>query len=319
MSGSLRALLGGVVDYAGLFPPAQLTLDQAIRNYARYRTEPEEWMVGRFVCPAARLPELTPYCADLFRSGPPLAISALGRGGNSTSEFLAGLRADTEVIAEFQQQQSGRVSVDVLEVHLPAEISESEDSERIKSALSGTTDLFESNGLSTMTAFFEAPPAKLPVLVSALAKDARSETKQRPPGFKLRCGGVEASAFPSPRMVAFSIAQCCAGDIPLKFTAGLHHPLRHFDPDLKTPIHGFLNLFVAGVLTRARRLNASQTREIVEDENTEDFVFEQDSLHWKDLRASVPAILAARQQCVLSFGSCSFDEPRADLRAMGLL
>ena len=39
MSPSLRALLTGIVDYAGLFPPAQLSLDEAIRNYARYRTE----------------------------------------------------------------------------------------------------------------------------------------------------------------------------------------------------------------------------------------------------------------------------------------
>jgi hypothetical protein len=55
---SLRALMAGAIDYAGLFPPAKLPMDQAIRNYARYRQEPESWMLGRFVCPAARFDEV---------------------------------------------------------------------------------------------------------------------------------------------------------------------------------------------------------------------------------------------------------------------
>ena len=46
MSPSLRALLSGIIDYAGLFPPAKLPLDQAIRNYARYRTEPDSYEQG---------------------------------------------------------------------------------------------------------------------------------------------------------------------------------------------------------------------------------------------------------------------------------
>ena len=46
MNASLRALLTGVVDYAGLFPPARLPLDEAIRNYARYRQGSDAWMLG---------------------------------------------------------------------------------------------------------------------------------------------------------------------------------------------------------------------------------------------------------------------------------
>src|SRR5579871_4947635 len=79
MSASLRALLAGVIDYAGLFPPAKLPLDRAVRHYARYRTEPEGWMLGRFVCPASRLMELAPYHDELFRDGPPVLLAALGR------------------------------------------------------------------------------------------------------------------------------------------------------------------------------------------------------------------------------------------------
>src|SRR5262245_61085166 len=82
-----RAWLEGVVDYAGLFPPAELPLDQAVGKYARYRQEPESWMLGRFVCPAGRLAELDPFLDKYFRVGPPLAISVLGRGAATFGEF----------------------------------------------------------------------------------------------------------------------------------------------------------------------------------------------------------------------------------------
>ena len=36
---ALRALLTGIVDYAGLFPPAALDMTTAVRNYASYADE----------------------------------------------------------------------------------------------------------------------------------------------------------------------------------------------------------------------------------------------------------------------------------------
>src|SRR5438309_8673769 len=87
MFASLRALLSGVIDYAGMFPPAQLSLDQSIHNYARYRQEPESWMLGRFVCPAVRLGELVAYRENLLLDGPPISFSVLGRGGKNPLNF----------------------------------------------------------------------------------------------------------------------------------------------------------------------------------------------------------------------------------------
>src|SRR5271163_2409850 len=90
---SVRAFLEGIVDYAGLFPPAELPLDQALANYLRYRREPESWMLGRFICPAARLAELLAFRADINRDAP-LELAVLGRGGNGPQESLANFRAD---------------------------------------------------------------------------------------------------------------------------------------------------------------------------------------------------------------------------------
>ena len=122
MSSSLRALLGGIIDYAGLFPPAKLPLDQALRHYAKYRRLDDRWMLGRFVIPATRLHELSPL-DSLFHENPPFVFSVLGRGGKTGDELLQGLNDDLRAIAEFRQRHAGRVEVDVLEVKLPDELA----------------------------------------------------------------------------------------------------------------------------------------------------------------------------------------------------
>src|SRR5690349_15034208 len=119
---SVRAMFSGIVDYAGMFPPAQLPLEQAIRNYARYRTEPESWMLGRFVCPAARLAELSPYIEELVITEPKVIISALGKGDNTLAEFLSGLASDLNALRGFHRRHGERALVDTYEVRLPLDL-----------------------------------------------------------------------------------------------------------------------------------------------------------------------------------------------------
>ena len=57
MATPLRSLLTGLVDYAGLFPPAELAMAQAVEKYASYRKGAHTWMLGRFVLPVPRLEE----------------------------------------------------------------------------------------------------------------------------------------------------------------------------------------------------------------------------------------------------------------------
>lgn len=54
----IRALLSGLIDYAGMFPPASLSLEDALNRYVVHLTTPESWIVARFICPVARLDEL---------------------------------------------------------------------------------------------------------------------------------------------------------------------------------------------------------------------------------------------------------------------
>jgi hypothetical protein len=327
MLASLRALLSGIIDYAGLFPPAKLPLDQAIRNYARYRQEPESWMLGRFVCPAARLAELAPF-QQLFQEGPPFTFSALGRGGNKIPDFGLGVLADLRAIDSFLKSQRGGVIVDVLETRLPEEIVSLGTNKAIPLLGKVIGKMMDSRDLPLLTPFYEfvlGPEwrSSVAAVIADIATDHQPNAQGfefcRPGGFKLRCGGLEASAFPTPEQVAFTIVACRDGGVPLKFTAGLHHPIRHFDKGVQTHMHGFLNVFGAGVLAHALGLNEEQVRQIIEDEDPRSFVFPEAGLRWKDFQATTEEIKAARAKAVISFGSCSFDEPRDDLRALGLL
>lgn len=319
MRASLRALLAGVIDYAGLFPPAGLPLEQAIRNYARYRQEPESWMLGRFVCPAARLAELTPFLQEFIPSGPPVALSVVGTGGSSMREFLIGLRDDLEAILSLRNEPGASARVEGYEVRLPAELLAPEKPDELRAVVHGPDAMLAEEGVPFLSSYFEAPPAPDLMLPLGILLGALVEDREHKKGFKLRCGGLEAAAFPPPDDVAFAIAACRETGIPMKFTAGLHHPLRHFDSMLGTRMHGFLNVFGAGVLAHARHLGLEQIRAILEDEDAGNFKFDDDGFHWRDWHATTEEIETARQQAVLSFGSCSFEEPREDLRALRLL
>ncbi len=46
---AFRALLGGIIDYAGSFPPASLSWEEAYRNFQEYKQGPHSWMLSRFV------------------------------------------------------------------------------------------------------------------------------------------------------------------------------------------------------------------------------------------------------------------------------
>jgi hypothetical protein len=57
LTDSLRALLSSLIDYAGLYPPAALPLEEVLAHYRQYRTSPECWMLNRLVLPASKLAE----------------------------------------------------------------------------------------------------------------------------------------------------------------------------------------------------------------------------------------------------------------------
>src|SRR5215475_5990741 len=69
MNHSLPDLLSGLIDYAGLFPPAALDMPTAARKYAEYREGEYRWALGRFIVPAARLDEFEKAAEGILPDG----------------------------------------------------------------------------------------------------------------------------------------------------------------------------------------------------------------------------------------------------------
>jgi hypothetical protein len=131
-------------------------------------------------------------------------------------------------------------------------------------------------------------------------------------GAKIRCGGLSADAFPSDEAVAAFISRCSRLGLRFKATAGLHHPFRTRDEQIGVLQHGFVNLLAATALPDA------DTVAIVAEVDPGAFSLDSSGLRWRDRRADADALVRARQ-LFTAFGSCSFDEPVADLVAHGIL
>jgi len=312
-----KSLLDGIIDYAGLFPPARLPMDDAFARFVEHRSSDDGWMLARFVCPVARLDELEPLLGDAEPSQLPIAVSVLGRGGSTLENFIASVDHDNDRLDLFSARQTGRAVVDVFEVRLP-------EAGGAAVAVEMAWKILTDNGSRSLTPFFEVSllgewRPRLPAAAAAVRDTDRKAGDRDRVGLKIRCGGLDASAVPDVEAVAAAIATCRATGIPLKATQGLHHPVRHHDPGLDTMVHGFINLFVASVLASTHDLTVKTLIDIIAETDPEAFVVEPKRLAWHDYDASADDIADARRSVLTSFGSCSFSEPRADLQALGIV
>jgi hypothetical protein len=236
MTKSLRVLLEDLIDYAGLFPPAALSMQDAVRNYARYRDGQYAWALGRFVVPKERLREVPP-------------------------EFPVSVLGVDEVKADDLDEVREGAFVEISDVAL------------------------------------------LP------------ELKRRKLRAKIRTGGITEDAFPSPERVAHFIRACRDADVAFKATAGLHHPLRCIKPLTYEPnaatgkMHGFINVFLTAAMV-------DYAEEILREEDARAFVFTDEDVSWRGHAVTIEDLAKTRREFALSFGSCSFEEPIADLEEL---
>jgi hypothetical protein len=82
-------------------------------------------------------------------------------------------------------------------------------------------------------------------------------------------------------------------------------------------MHGFVNLFLGVALAREHDLDAATISSILAEEDPGAFTFGEGAARWRDLAVTAAAIASARTTAITSYGSCSFDEPRQDLVALG--
>jgi hypothetical protein len=281
-----------LVDYAGLFPPAELSMADATARYASYLRSPDAWMLGRFIVPAERLDELASCVEPLGDGGDAWRVSAI-----VGADAKAGVRIRT-----FNSEERGRLMVDVVECRPIA-----------RGSVAATIGSLPGE----MRIFVELP----------LIDDPRNgllEIRNAGAWAKIRTGGVSPDAFPAAREIGRFVARAAELIVPFKATAGLHHPLcgtyplTYAEAAPQGRMFGFLNVFAAAVFAQAHMPERLLT-ELIDEERADAIQFSDESLRWRDHTATLAQISRARASLGLSFGSCSFEEPVAGLRELGLL
>lgn len=294
-----RLLLEGLVDYAGLFPPAALSMTDAVARYGEYRAGENAWALGTFVLPVARLGE--------FEG----AVQALPDGARWELALIAGpdFSADIRVIEAFARRAAQYAIVRAIEVRATtgADIA----------TIATNAALLRVSTPGAFDVYVEVPVAADPTaLIESIAAHGLRA--------KVRTGGVDAGAFPDAGQLARFVRVCAAHHVTFKATAGLHHALRGsypltYDPaSARGTMFGFLNVFVAALFAR-EGLDDAAMRALLEERDAENFTFGSSGVAWRGHTVSAAAIRSARAGTAVSFGSCSFAEPVADLSSLGLL
>ena len=300
---SLHALLAHSIDYAGLFPPCSLALEPALSNQARYVRSDEAWMLNAFVLPLGQFDAAKKILSD-FDPQHPLRVSALGPKTEDAARFREMFTKTSDTIRSLSAYNVDLISVNQLEMFLPDDV----DLALLKEARSI---------IGSLPAFWEAPADRAEQTIALLAEH-NSNADAPTFGYKLRTGGVTADAFPTSGEIAKALVAPATHQVPIKFTAGLHHPLRQYRDEVQTKMHGFLNVLAAAVLAAEHKWDEKQTSAMLDDEDAKSFSFDDEFFAWREWKIDIKR-LKDRRRFVTSFGSCSFDEPREDLRALKLL
>ena len=295
----IKSLFSKTIDYAGLFPPAKLPLEEVVSNYASYIECDDAWMLARLIIPSARLMELEQQ-PPFLESSASWQISSLVP--NAADQAFAGALNDIEA---FNQKFARKAVVDTVEIRTPT-----------IEVLTQTID-----GLPpSLNAFLEIPHQQDPAEMLAAVANAPSNIFA-----KIRTGGVTSDLIPSPAEVARFLYSCGEKNVGFKATAGLHHPLRGdyrltYQSDApQGTMFGFANVFVAACFAYSQYNDSDLLEEILVESDPSAFEFASDALCWGNKKISDENVKRVRNNQAISFGSCSFIEPTTELQGLGWL
>jgi len=289
------AAFRGLVDYAGLYPPASLTLERVIANYAAYRASPAAWMLGRLVLPLDRLDEAEALArAAGATAADPWPVSVLvgdALGASTNSGALTHFRAETGRLLCIESIETAAGTVEEIQF------------------LSRSYPLY-------LERFIEIPldPDPAPLLAALAATACWA---------KMRTGGVTPAKVPSTALVARFLARAKHAGAALKATAGLHHAIRAerrltYATDSPTGImHGFVNVTFAATLLAAGKIDETLADAVLDDDRPEVFKFGGRAGSWLNAVLTYGEFAHGRDHLLRSVGSCSFEEPVEELRQLG--
>jgi hypothetical protein len=319
-SDCVSSLLENIIDYAGLFPPAKLELNDAMAEFLKARKSHFNFICSKFVCPATQVQELKEQVASLGEKG--LKVSWLFQSQTSATKLIQSIAQETQLLLP-HLENSGLLTTS-LEVPLNAEVL----NERNLNVEIGEQVFKFSQELQTK---FNTQPIDICFegtwdsnkAIHELARSLSQLEKTKPSSVgtvaaKIRTGGLTSKQIPSLDNLSAAISIFHDFGIPFKATAGLHDPVRHFDSTLNCWMHGFLNLFLSAMLYREGKIKFNQMVELLSETDTLNFSINSKEISWKEHSLSASEVFELRK-FALSFGSCSIKEPLQGLQKIGVL
>ena len=284
-------------------------MEEALAEYASARAGEHAWMLGRFIVNESRLNDvIVTLSKDEKAKG--LSVSVILDAGKDARAWFGRVQAALARISALRG--SDVVRVEALEVPLPELLW---TRETYDAPIGQFAAAAAQAGLRALPAFVELPRDER---WGALLPGATAALQRHRLGGKLRCGGIGADATPYPSEIAAFVHAAAQAGIPFKATAGLHHPVRGYNEASGYVMHGFLNILTAAALAR-EGADADELGAVVEDEEAAHFRFDAGGLHWQKGGISGNLLQETRYQSFISYGSCSFAEPVADLQTLGMI
>jgi hypothetical protein len=293
---AIRTLLHGSIDYAGLFPPAELDMRTALENYAQYLGAPSSWALGRFIVPVSRLAEFEAALRHL-------PLGQVDRPWHFAALLGTNLEGDLQWLDTFNRRHANSgATIDTVEVKATSE----DDIREIVRLVP-----------SSFQTYIEIPIGRDPsALIAAIGQGGHRA--------KVRTGGVTQDAFLRTGDLIRFLRETVLQAVPFKATAGLHHPLKatyrltYAEDSPSGPMFGFLNLMLAVAFLRSG-MEDTEAGQVLEEGRRDAFQADSSGITWRGRRLDLKALSDARRLGMISFGSCSFTEPLAALEALNLL
>lgn len=280
---AIEAALSGLIDYAGLYPPAALDMQAAVRNYIEYCAGARSPLLGRFIVDLARVADLR------------------GAAGSALARMRISLIAPPN-LQPAQLDELRELRVESLE---------------IKSADPATIARLRQQLPPTLECYFEIPFDPLPANAVAALVRAGARAKLRMGGvtgdsFPRAAAVVSILSALAEHRVPF---KATAG---LHHPIRSCHRLTYATDSPSSTMHGFANLLCAAAILYFGGRPADAEAVLCE-ENQQTFRVAPECIGWRTLEWSADQLHEVRSRFFLSFGSCSFSEPIQDLEALGWL
>ena len=280
---AIETLTAGVFDYAGLYPPASLSLSSAANNYLEYASGKRAGALGRFIVNADRLDEFRSTVGDTLKK---FRLSVIANGAG-------------EVEAISNQKRSG-IPIEAVEI----KCSQPDEINQLASRIP-----------SGIEVYFEIPINETAALKSISAAERRAKIRMGgvvPDAFPSAANVAQMLKTLAQLRLPFKATASLHHPIRSR------QPLTYQPQSPTGMMHGFMNLCCAAALAFFGG-NARDAEAALAEEDRFAWKIARDTIEWRGRVWTSNQLSTLRHQFLISIGSCSFEEPIRDMESLGWL